>query len=155
MHWGKPPVRVSMEAIDWQATLFLRQWFLRTLHTRTARNIGFQYQKRNMLWNIRRSKIQKKSIDEEILINHNWDILRRIMWNYVGIVRKKKRLEKAEQQIADLRSEINEILKSNKLSPNMLELRNIMLVASLIVGAAIKRKHSAGLHYILDTEKMK
>lgn len=92
----------------------------------------------------------KEPIDEEILINHNWDIIRRVMWNYVGIVRKKSRLVKAKQRIEDVRKEIEEIVLSHHLTPNMLELRNISLVASLIIEASLSRDNSIGLHCILS-----
>jgi len=92
----------------------------------------------------------KEQIDEEILINHNWDIIRRVMWNYVGIVRKESRLIVARQRIAEVRKEIREIVNTFKVTPNMLELRNISLVASLIIDASLSRKESKGLHYILD-----
>ncbi len=92
----------------------------------------------------------KEEIDEEILINHNWDIIRRVMWNYVGIVRKESRLVVAKERINEVRKEIDEILKQYKNTPNMLELRNISLVASLIIEASLNRKESIGLHYILD-----
>jgi L-aspartate oxidase len=95
-------------------------------------------------------KNNKEQIDEEILINHNWDIIRRIMWNYVGIVRKESRLLVAKQRIAEVRSEIDEILRKFKNTPNMIELRNISLVASLIIDASLARKESIGLHYIID-----
>jgi L-aspartate oxidase len=95
-------------------------------------------------------KVRPKEIDEEIVINHNWDVIRRIMWNYVGIVRKKSRLEAAETKIEELKKEIDEIVDNYKVTPNMLELRNIALVASLIIKASLKRKESRGLHYILD-----
>ena len=95
-------------------------------------------------------KTDKEQIDEEILINHNWDVIRRVMWNYVGIVRKESRLILAKQRIAEVRKEINEILKKYKITPNMLELRNISLVASLIIDASLARKESKGLHYIID-----
>lgn len=95
-------------------------------------------------------KNEKDPIDEEILINHNWDIIRRVMWNYVGIVRKESRLIIAKQRIAEVRKEIDDILEKYKISPNMLELRNISLVASLIIDASLDRKESKGLHYIID-----
>ncbi|GAB6193649.1 L-aspartate oxidase [Desulfocastanea catecholica] len=95
-------------------------------------------------------KNEKEQIDEEILINHNWDIIRRVMWNYVGIVRKESRLLVAKQRIAEVRKEIDEILGRYRVTPNMLELRNISLVASLIIDASLKRKESKGLHYIID-----
>jgi L-aspartate oxidase len=92
----------------------------------------------------------KDQIDEEIVINHNWDIIRRVMWNYVGIVRKESRLIIAKQRIAEVRTEIDEIVNKHKITPNMLELRNISLVASLIIDASLARKESKGLHYIID-----
>ena len=95
-------------------------------------------------------KNNKEEIDEEILINHNWDIIRRIMWNYVGIVRKKSRLLVAQQRIAEVRSEIDEILRKFTNTPNMIELRNISLVASLIIDASLARTESKGLHYIIE-----
>jgi len=99
-------------------------------------------------------KEKSKKIDEEILINHNWDIIRRIMWDYVGIVRKKSRLEVAEKKIKELKKDIDIIINTHKVTPNMLELRNISLVASLIIKASLKRKESRGLHYILDYPNM-
>jgi L-aspartate oxidase len=97
-----------------------------------------------------KSSWAKEKIDEEILINHNWDIIRRTMWNYVGIVRKTSRLLVARERIAAVRSEIDLLLKEYKPTANMLELRNISLVASLIIEAALERKESRGLHYTLD-----
>ena len=91
-----------------------------------------------------------KKIDEEVVINHNWDLIRRIMWDFVGIVRKKSRLEVAKKRIGELRKEIDTIVSSHKVSPNMLELRNIALVGSLIIEASLKRKESRGLHFIID-----
>ncbi len=93
---------------------------------------------------------EKEKIDEEILINHNWDIIRRIMWNYVGIVRKSSRLLLAQKRIEEVRKEIDQIVKKYQLTPNMLELRNISLVASLIIDASLERKESRGLHYIIE-----
>ncbi len=92
----------------------------------------------------------KEQIDEEIIINHNWDIIRRVMWNYVGIVRKESRLIIARKRIADVRTEIDEIVNKFRITHNMLELRNISLVASLIIDASLARKESRGLHYIID-----
>lgn len=92
----------------------------------------------------------KDQIDEEILINHNWDIIRRVMWNYVGIVRRESRLLIAKQRITEVRREIDDITSKYQKTPNMLELRNISLVASLIIEASLKRKISRGLHYILE-----
>lgn len=91
-----------------------------------------------------------ETLDEEIVVNHNWDVIRRIMWDYVGIVRKKSRLEIAKQKIGVLKGEIEEILETFRITPNILELSNITLVASLIIEASLKREESRGLHYILD-----
>lgn len=91
-----------------------------------------------------------KAIDEEILINHNWDIIRRIMWNYVGIVRNQSRLQLAKQRIVEIKGEIEAMVVTYKLSPNLLELRNILNVALLIIEASQRRRTSQGLHYILD-----
>lgn len=96
--------------------------------------------------------LHDERLDEEILINHNWDIIRRIMWNYVGIVRKKSRLRLAKEKINDVKKEIDELLAIYRYTPNMLELRNIALVASLIIEAAIARDHSVGLHYVIDSQ---
>ncbi len=91
-----------------------------------------------------------RNIDEEILINHNWDQIRRIMWNYVGIVRRKKRLLLAQKRIHEVLEEIEQHYNEYSLTANMIELRNIAMVASLIIMAALKRKESRGLHFILD-----
>ena len=93
---------------------------------------------------------KNQNIDEEILINHNWDIIRRVMWNYVGIVRNQSRLNLAKLRILEIKSEVEAMVQNYKISPNMLELRNILDVALLIIEASQKRKKSQGLHYILD-----
>ncbi|MBB5347510.1 L-aspartate oxidase [Desulfoprunum benzoelyticum] len=95
------------------------------------------------------------SLDEEILINHNWDIIRRTMWNYVGIVRRKKRLLLAQKRIAEIQQEIEQHYQDYRVTPNMIELRNIALIASLIIMASLKRKESRGLHYIIDYPEKK
>lgn len=91
-----------------------------------------------------------KELDEEILINHNWDTIRRIMWNYVGIVRKENRLLLALTRIRNVRREIEEHYKTYFVTANMVELRNISLVAELVIRGSLKRKESRGLHYLLD-----
>ena len=95
------------------------------------------------------STVKQEAIDEEILINHNWDVIRRVMWNYVGIVRKRSRLLVAQYRIDDVRGEIEDIFTTYKWTPNMLELRNISLVASLIIKACLARQESCGLHFII------
>ena len=89
-------------------------------------------------------------LEEEILINHEWDLIRRTMWNYVGIVRTTQRLEIAQKRLVAIAEEIESHYKKYYVSANMVELRNIAHIALMIVESALTRKESRGLHYSID-----
>ena len=87
---------------------------------------------------------------EAMILEHDWDVVRRVMWDYVGIVRTNKRLERARHRVEMLQSEIAEYYGNYKVGNDLLELRNLAQVAALIIRSAQLRKESRGLHYTLD-----
>ncbi len=124
--------------------------------TATAHNVSEWILKHDIRVEINPQEIQawryqsKHDQDELGVISHLWDEIRNLMWNYVGIVRSDNRLQRARQRLDFLRSEIYEYYWDFKMHRDILELRNISLVAKLTVACALKRKHSVGIHFNID-----
>ena len=91
--------------------------------------------------------------DERVILSHNFDELKRALWDYVGIVRSTKRLERAKTRIQHLRKEIRDYYWNFKVESKLLELRNLVEIAEMIIDCALKRRESRGLHYTLDYSK--
>ncbi|MEQ1723994.1 MAG: FAD-binding protein, partial [Pseudobdellovibrio sp.] len=99
------------------------------------------------------AKPENTDSDEMIVISHMWEEIRRLMWNYVGIVRSTKRLERAKHRLKNIKSEVKEYYSNMKVHSDIIELRNIAIVADLTVECALRRHESRGIHYSLDYPK--
>ena len=117
-----------------------------------SRNISFDISKINIPdWKLGIAVYS----NEAVVVEHNWNEVRNCMWDYVGIVRSNKRLERAKSRIYNIRKEIKQYYKDYFITSDLLELRNIADVAGIIIKSALSRKESVGLHYIDDFPQTK
>jgi L-aspartate oxidase len=111
----------------------------------------WKYAKKIMPWN----ESWVTDSNEEVFVLHNWEEIRHFMWDYVGIVRSNKRLQRAQHRIKLLKKEIQDYYGDFRVNKNLLELRNLIIIADLIVRSALLRKESRGLHYTLDYPELR
>ncbi len=125
--------------------------FAQSCHDDIAANLSSATMPQNLpLWD----ETQVTDSDEEVVVSHNWDELRRFMWDYVGIVRTTKRLQRAKHRVELLKAEISEYYGNFRVSNDLIELRNLVQVADLIIESALHRQESRGLHYTLNYPEM-
>ena len=104
----------------------------------------------NLLWRKTSYREKYSDQDDRVLISHNWNELRLTMWNYVGIVRSKQRLERAKKRISNIKEEVIDYLINHYLSTDLIELWNLIIISEIIIKFALLREESRGIHYRID-----